>query len=101
MPGKEPESHVQLDLADYVHDVNDLTAETVERIKNLKPKTLGIRCRRAECAKDLHCFDGVGRKRPRYARGRCQYCGVDLIDWDRMWLNTLRLGKCQRAMCSC
>lgn len=42
---------------EQVVSVYDLTAEDVERLKTIKPKLLNIRCRRADCGNNLHCFD--------------------------------------------
>jgi hypothetical protein len=68
----------------YVDSVFDLTEDKVEQIKRVKPKLLGIRCRRTDCDKGLHCFDAVKAK-PKFERGKCQECGVDLVKWDEMW----------------
>lgn len=65
---------------DYVETVSQLTREGVERREKKRPSILGIRCRRSDCSKDLHCFDPTVPK-PRFAIGVCQDCGEDAIDW--------------------
>ncbi len=73
----------------YVASVFDLTEEKVEKLKRVKPKLLGIRCRRTECGQGLHCFDAV-KARPKFERGKCQECGMDLVKWDEVWLRDTR-----------
>src|SRR6266850_626367 len=72
-----------------IESVETLTPDKVEQLKRIPPKRLGIRCRRSDCKKDLHCFDAarVGR---RFAPGSCRDCGRSLIDWQDMWMRDLR-----------
>src|SRR5437660_775239 len=71
-----------------IESVHDLTAVDVERLKNKRPKLLGVVCRRTDCKRDLHCFSDRQsaqrrtRSEPRTADGRCRDCGVQLVDWD-------------------
>ncbi|MCI0562912.1 MAG: DUF4186 domain-containing protein [Nitrososphaera sp.] len=74
---------------DFIDSVFDLTEEKVERLKHIKPKLLGIKCRRADCGKGLHCFD-ARRAKPKFEEGRCQECGADLVKWDEVWLRDTR-----------
>jgi hypothetical protein len=75
--------------SDYIASVFDLTEEKVEKLKRVKPKLLGIRCRRSECQEGLHCFDSV-KRRPRFQPGKCQSCGVDLVQWSEVWTHDVR-----------
>lgn len=75
--------------SEYIESVFDLTEDKVEKLKRTKPKLLGIRCRRTDCAKGLHCFDSA-KARPKYERGKCQECGVELVKWDEVWLHDTR-----------
>jgi len=74
---------------EYIQSVSQLTADDVERVKGRKPKSLGIRCGRSDCKRDLHCFDPSG-SRLTFTKGRCQSCGIDLIDWDVVHVRDLR-----------
>ena len=49
--------------------------------RELKP--LDISCTSADCANGLHCFK-KSRKMTEAERGLCRYCGIDLIDWNRV-----------------
>lgn len=69
---------------DYVDSVSHLTAQDVERLKDRKPRSLGIRCRRSECAQGLHCFEPAG-KRSKFSAGVCRDCGADIVDWQAVW----------------
>jgi hypothetical protein len=51
------------------------------RPAELKP--LKITCTSADCENDLHCFK-KSRRMPEAERGRCRYCGADLVDWTRV-----------------
>ncbi len=88
-------SHDQSELVgsgkdeDFIDSVFDLTPEDVERKKTKKPKLLGIVCRRSDCKRELHCFDSSASKL-KFSPGRCQACGVDLIDWDAVRVRDLR-----------
>lgn len=64
-------------------EVEGLTAEKVEALKRRRPKSLGLKCTRTNCPKDLHCFDPKGRdfKGP---FAPCTTCGVDLTNWETM-----------------
>lgn len=50
--------------------------------RQVKLEPLKITCISADCANGLHCFKR-SRTMPPAERGRCRYCGVDLIDWER------------------
>jgi hypothetical protein len=80
---------VEAEGSDRIDSVFDLTPEEVERLKRVKPKLLGLRCGRTDCAKGLHCFDR-SRVRRRYKQGACQQCGAELIDWGEVWLRDSR-----------
>lgn len=47
-------------------------------------KPVKITCKSTDCAKDLHCYSEDRRKKSRPARGTCQACGADLVDWKRV-----------------
>ena len=71
---------------DYVESVSDLITEGKEGVERRARKTssiLGIRCRRSDCGKDLHCFDPT-IENPRFAAGVCQDCGTDSVDWQSL-----------------
>lgn len=44
---------------------------------------LEISCTSADCEGGLHCFK-KSREMSEAERGRCRYCGVNLVDWDRI-----------------
>jgi len=44
---------------------------------------LKISCTSSDCERDLHCFREIKRMAPN-ERGACRYCGVDLVDWERV-----------------
>lgn len=67
---------------EIIDSVFDLTPDDVERLKKKKPKLLGIVCSRSDCKRELHCFDSSRSKVLKFPPGRCQSCGVDLIDWE-------------------
>ena len=48
-----------------------------------KPPRLNIKCTSADCEHDLHCFKQL-KKMTEEQRGKCRYCGADLVDWDRL-----------------
>src|SRR5689334_3246035 len=85
----------QLELAgmkgenEIIDSVFDLNPSDVERLKKKKPKSLGIVCHRADCKRDLHCFDSSASKL-KFPAGTCQSCGVDLVDWNTVQLRNLR-----------
>jgi hypothetical protein len=56
-------------------------ANTRSRIKDLEP--LRITCTSADCGNNLHCFK-KSRKMAEVERGKCRYCGADLIEWGRV-----------------
>jgi hypothetical protein len=72
---------------DLVRSVAELTGEDVERIKKVRPKKLGIVCGRSECEQNLHCFRPP--KRARDSFGSCQSCGIDLVNWNEMYIRDL------------
>lgn len=49
---------------------------------NLEP--LKVTCTTADCEHDLHCFKFHSRKMKPADRGSCRYCGVSLVDWERL-----------------
>lgn len=49
--------------------------------KQLKP--LEISCNNADCQSNLHCFRRT-RELRKFPKGRCQYCGNQLVDWPRV-----------------
>ncbi|SRR6266851_4015330 len=49
--------------------------------KKLEP--LKISCNNADCDNNLHCFR-KSRTLSKYPKGQCQYCGVNLVDWQRL-----------------
>ena len=48
-----------------------------------KPPPLNVRCTSADCENELHCFKQLHRMTDEQ-RGKCRYCGADLVDWDRV-----------------
>ena len=74
---------------DYINSVFELTPDDVERKKHKKPKMLGIVCKRSDCTEELHCFDS-SPSTLKFAAGKCQSCGIDLVDWDVVWVRDLR-----------
>lgn len=44
---------------------------------------LKIKCTSSDCEHNLHCFKETKKMAPE-ERGRCRYCGVDLVDWIRV-----------------
>ena len=49
---------------------------------------LKIRCTSAGCEDDLHCIKQL-KKTSQEQRGKCRYCGADLVDWDRLHVRDL------------
>ena len=50
---------------------------------------LDIKCTSADCENELHCFKQL-KKMTEEQRGKCRYCGADLVDWDRLHCARLR-----------
>ena len=48
-----------------------------------RPEPLKVRCTSADCDNDLHCFKQL-QKMTDDQRGKCRYCGADLVDWNRL-----------------
>ena len=48
-----------------------------------KPAPLDVKCTSADCENELHCFKQL-KKMTDEQRGKCRYCGADLVDWDRL-----------------
>ena len=46
-----------------------------------KAAPLDIRCTSADCENEQHCFKQL-KKMTDEQRGKCRYCGADLVDWD-------------------
>ena len=44
------------------------------------PMQLNIKCTSADCENELHCFKQL-KKMTEEQRGKCRYCGADLVDW--------------------
>ena len=44
------------------------------------PMQLNIECMSADCENELHCFKQL-KKMTEEQRGKCRYCGADLVDW--------------------
>lgn len=44
---------------------------------------LDVKCTSADCENELHCFKQL-KKMTEDQRGKCRYCGADLVDWDRV-----------------
>ena len=44
---------------------------------------LDVKCTSADCENELHCFKQL-KKMTDDQRGKCRYCGADLVDWDRL-----------------
>ena len=49
----------------------------------LKPPPLDVKCTSADCENELHCFKQL-KKMTDDQRGKCRYCGADLVDWNRL-----------------
>lgn len=47
------------------------------------PPPLKVRCTSADCENELHCFKQLKKMTPDQ-RGKCRYCGADLVDWVRV-----------------
>lgn len=45
---------------------------------------LAISCDNNDCETGLHCFRTSKRKANTYEAGKCQYCGADVVDWERI-----------------
>ena len=48
-----------------------------------KLSSLNIKCTSADCENDLHCFKQL-KKMAEEQRGKCRYCGADLVEWNRL-----------------
>ena len=48
-----------------------------------KPPPLKIKCTSADCENELHCFKQL-KKMTEEQRGKCRFCGADLVNWDRL-----------------
>lgn len=70
-------------------EVEGLTPEKVEALKKRRPKSLGLKCSRTNCPKDLHCFDPWGRN-VTTPFAPCTTCGIELTKWETM--HTRELG---------
>lgn len=59
-----------------------LSGEEVERLKHHRSSVLGIKCRRTNCKKDLHCFDPKRHEQVQAVKvdeeNRCIDCGLKL-----------------------
>lgn len=50
---------------------------------------LEITCKSADCHSGLHCFSQTKKMKIQNQSGQCRYCGVNLIDWDRVHKRSL------------
>ena len=48
-----------------------------------RPPPLDVKCTSGDCDNGLHCFKQM-KKMTQDQRGKCRYCGADLVDWDRL-----------------
>ena len=48
-----------------------------------RPAPLDVKCTSADCENELHCFKQL-QKMTEDQRGKCRYCGADLVDWNRL-----------------
>ena len=46
---------------------------------------LKVTCTSSNCESDLHCFKATRKLRSENRAGVCRSCGVDLIDWRRLY----------------
>ena len=53
---------------------------------------LDVKCTSADCETDLHCFKQL-KKMTEERRGKCRYCGADLVDWDRWADDIMQLNE--------
>ena len=53
-----------------------------------EPPPLNPKCTSADCENDLHCFKQL-KKMTQEQRGKCRYCGADLVDWDRLHVRAI------------
>jgi hypothetical protein len=59
--------------------------------EGLKP--LNIKCTSTACANGLHCFLLTKKMKKNGPSGRCRSCGVQLVDWTRLFNKDLRDAK--------
>jgi len=59
--------------------------------EGLKP--LNIKCTSTACADGLHCFLLTKKMKQNGPSGRCRSCGVQLVDWARLFRKDLRDAK--------
>ncbi|MCU6603929.1 DUF4186 domain-containing protein [Peribacillus frigoritolerans] len=52
--------------------------------KQEEEKKIKVKCTDADCESDLHCFLSNKKLIREGKDGLCRYCGVDLVDWDRV-----------------
>lgn len=74
----------ELGNTEYIQSVFDLTPAKVEQIKLIRPRKLGIRCKRTDHTKNLHYY-GKGKGSLWVPRGSCIECGAQLVNWNEMW----------------
>ena len=53
-------------------------------VKQNPLKPLEIRCISADCNNGLHCFKATRKMRVANETGHCRYCGIQLVDWERV-----------------
>lgn len=51
---------------------------------------LDIKCTKADCSNDLHCFRKTRQLVKEKREGQCRYCGASLVDWPRLRQRNLR-----------
>lgn len=50
---------------------------------------LNITCTSTDCENGLHCFLATKKMMQQNEKGRCRECGMELIDWDRVYRRDL------------
>lgn len=54
---------------------------------------LKITCTSTRCQDNLHCFRLTQRQRREGPAGRCRTCGIELVDWKRVYRREIRDAK--------
>lgn len=70
-----------------LHEVHMSTTAT----ERLKP--LNIKCTSTDCTNNLHCFLLTKKMQQNGPSGRCRSCGVQLVDWARLFRKDVRDAK--------
>ncbi|HUW49203.1 MAG TPA: DUF4186 family protein [Patescibacteria group bacterium] len=58
---------------------------TREPAKQAKDKNLKVTCTSTDCKNNLHCFKLTQKLRKTLAPGQCRTCGIDLVDFKRIF----------------